>query len=86
MVVVCVIAKQATRIVAIADAFEAYDKGIIETTIDEAYNICFSYSGVSLRHGSPQQHVHLMFVAGDSENNIIYNVPISDNACQCDTI
>ena len=35
MVVVCVIAKQPTRIVAIADAFEAYDEGIIETTIDE---------------------------------------------------
>ena len=53
------------------DGFEAYDDGV-ETTINGAY-----FTGVSLTHGSPRQHIWT-FVAGDSEYNN------DDETCPCD--
>ena len=54
------------------DAFEAYHNGEV-TTINGSY-----VSGVSLTHGSPQQHIWT-FAAGISESE-----PTRDDACPCD--
>ena len=56
----------------VADAFEAYDDGLV-TTIDGAY-----VAGVSLTHGSPRQHIWT-FAAGGSETAFT-----RDDSCPCD--
>ena len=54
------------------DAFKAYhDRSVV--TIERAY-----VSGISLTHGSPQQHIWT-FAAGNSENQ-----PTRNNVCPCD--
>ena len=54
------------------NAFHAYDNGHV-TTIDGAY-----VAGVSLTHGTPQQHIWT-FAAGGTEDR-----PTNDDSCPCD--